>query len=758
MEYEEPLDLVDTRDESVYESLIEKIPICSLNFDFRIEKEDPSNLKIPCMIGRKFIANAYIDIDSPMNVMSLAYYNIIRNQGYEHREENFVGIGKDMHVYIGNMSRVMDFTIMDSVEANIDPSLSQIVFGRPFVEITRLTLDKKNVLITFIDGIKEVTFKTPYRDPELDDLTSEGHDLLSSRMALHAQNINNSAFRLMFEREKLSSLNFNDWFRSLKLALRVEKKLYVIAQPIPHALIIGSTNEAFEKWNKIYDFHNEVACLMLRTGVERFDLIQTFHACKQEEEKFVSSYVLKMKGYVEQLERLGYVLPQEISVGLILNGITSDFVGFVRNYNMHNMGKTVGELHTLLIEYEKGLPKKAATPQVLVIQGGRIHKPNKKPQAAKGKGKAKRKGKNKLVYGPKPKNLKHAAKQHPVKDDACHHYKEVGHWKRNCLMHLAKLIKKKKQAGTANTSGIFTIELFSFPNKSWVYDTSCGTYICNPKHGLRGERKLKQGAIYLYVGNGVRAQVEAIRSFDLVLPNGLVICLDNCHYAHTITRGVVSVSCLVDNYLINCFMDYGILVSKNDVLYFNDIPRDRISEIDMLNLVPNVNSIYNASSKKAKHNLDSTYLWHYRLAHISKKRIEKLQHDGLLNSTDSESFNQCLSCLSGKLTRKPFLHRMEWATDLLGLIHLDVCGPLRHVSRQGASYFLTFTDDFSRYGYVYLLKHKHEVFVTFEGFKNEVENQLGKTIKALRLDRGGEYISQGFKDYLKVWKTRRGVE
>ncbi|GJU66512.1 retrotransposon protein, putative, ty1-copia subclass [Tanacetum coccineum] len=102
------------------------------------------------------------------------------------------------------------------------------------------------------------------------------------------------------------------------------------------------------------------------------------------------------------------------------------------------------------------------------------------------------------------------------------------------------------------------------------------------------------------------------------------------------------------------------------------------------------------------------------------------------------------------MTRKSFPHRPERATDLLGIIHTDVCGPLRHVSRQGASYFITFTDDYSRYGYVYLLKHKHEVFETFKVFKNEVENQLGKTIKALRSDRGGEYISQEFKDYLKA--------
>ncbi|GKA43416.1 retrotransposon protein, putative, ty1-copia subclass [Tanacetum coccineum] len=196
--------------------------------------------------------------------------------------------------------------------------------------------------------------------------------------------------------------------------------------------------------------------------------------------------------------------------------------------------------------------------------------------------------------------------------------------------------------------------------------------------GFREARKLKQVALYLYVGNGVRTQVEAIGSYDLVLPNGFVICLDNCHYAPSITRGVVSVYRLVENEFVQCFTDFEFSVSKNNVFYFNAIPSNGIYEIDMHDLVPNVNSIYNVSTKRAKHNLDSTYLWHCRLAHISK------------------------------MTRKSFPHRPERATDLLGIIHTDVCGPLRHVSRQGASYFITFTDDYSRYGYVYLLKHKHE--------------------------------------------------
>ncbi|GJV44318.1 hypothetical protein Tco_1428854 [Tanacetum coccineum] len=109
---------------------------------------------------RKFIASAYIDLDFPMNIMSLAYYRAIRNQEYEHGGLNFVGIGKDMHV------------------------LSQVVFGRPFVETTKLILNKEKRSITFMDGINEVTFKTPYIDSEMEDLTSEWNDLMSSRVIL----------------------------------------------------------------------------------------------------------------------------------------------------------------------------------------------------------------------------------------------------------------------------------------------------------------------------------------------------------------------------------------------------------------------------------------------------------------------------------------------------------------------------------------------------------------------------------------------
>nr|GEU47298.1 retrotransposon protein, putative, Ty1-copia subclass [Tanacetum cinerariifolium] len=200
---------------------------------------------------------------------------------------------------------------------------------------------------------------------------------------------------------------------------------------------------------------------------------------------------------------------------------------------------------------------------------------------------------------------------------------------------------------------------------------------------------------------------------------------------------------------INRFMNNTIQVSRNNMVYFSAILRDGIFEIYLSKSYANDSSMYAVSNKSAKLDLDSALLWHCRLGHINKKHIEKLQHDALLNSIDLRAFENCVLCMSGKMVRKPYTHQVKRAKDLLGIKHTDVCGPFKIISRQGASYFITFIDDFSRYGYVYLLKQKHEVFETFKVFQKEVENQLGKTIKSLHFDRGVEYMSQEFLDHLK---------
>nr|GEZ64858.1 retrotransposon protein, putative, Ty1-copia subclass [Tanacetum cinerariifolium] len=330
-----------------------------------------------------------------------------------------------------------------------------------------------------------------------------------------------------------------------------------------------------------------------------------------EESQSVSSYVLKMKGYIENLERLGQPIGQNLVVSLILVSLNKDFDRFMQNYNMHGTRKTVNELHAMLKLHEETLPKKYANLAVHAIRAGR---------------------------------------------------------------------------------------------------------------GLRGSKKLEPGALSLYVGDGYRLAVEAIGTYHLEHHSGLVIVLNNCHYAPSITRGVILVLCLFDDGFINRFDDYNVIsVSKNNLVYFMVIQQDGIFEIDMSYSNINDSSMYEITNKRAKINLDSSLLWHCRLGHISKKRIEKLLHDGLLNSINIESLGKCVSCMSGKMTRKSYSHQVERAKDLLGLIHTDV----------------------------YLLKHKHEVFETFKVFQKEVENQVGKTIKSLHSNHRGEYMSQEFLDHLK---------
>ncbi|KAK0575773.1 hypothetical protein LWI29_006753 [Acer saccharum] len=77
----------------------------------------------------------------------------------------------------------------------------------------------------------------------------------------------------------------------------------------------------------------------------------------------------------------------------------------------------------------------------------------------------------------------------------------------------------------------------------------------------------------------------------------------------------------------------------------------------------------------------------------------------------------------------------------------DVYGPM-NVKANGGYEYVTFIDDYSRYGYVYLMQQKSETFEKFKEFRAEVENQLGKTIKTLRSDCGGEYLDQEFEDFM----------
>ena len=93
-----------------------------------------------------------------------------------------------------------------------------------------------------------------------------------------------------------------------------------------------------------------------------------------------------------------------------------------------------------------------------------------------------------------------------------------------------------------------------------------------------------------------------------------------------------------------------------------------------------------------------------QIGHINSNRIQRLIKDGLLEPMDFDEFPVCESCLECKMTEWPFNAEGRRAQDLLELIHLDVCGPMSIQARGGYEYFITFTDDYFRFGYMYLMK------------------------------------------------------
>ena len=105
---------------------------------------------------------------------------------------------------------------------------------------------------------------------------------------------------------------------------------------------------------------------------------------------------------------------------------------------------------------------------------------------------------------------------------------------------------KKKKGSETSSSGIYVIEVnvATSSSTSWVLDTGCVSHICINVQGLKESRTLAKGEVDLHVGNGVRVAALAVGTFQLLLPSGMVLELNNCYYVPAISRNIIFVSCL----------------------------------------------------------------------------------------------------------------------------------------------------------------------------------------------------------------------
>lgn len=108
----------------------------------------------------------------------------------------------------------------------------------------------------------------------------------------------------------------------------------------------------------------------------------------------------------------------------------------------------------------------------------------------------------------------------------------------------------------------------------------------------------------------------------------------------------------------------------------------------------------------------------------------------------------CETCLAGKQTKRSFKTHMNMrAKDCLGVVHLDICGPIEVPTIAGNRYFIAFINEYNRMIWVYVIKTKSCALEIFIRFKAHVERESGRQLKILRTDRGGEYTSTAFESH-----------
>ncbi|KAK8574325.1 hypothetical protein V6N13_016126 [Hibiscus sabdariffa] len=194
------------------------------------------------------------------------------------------------------------------------------------------------------------------------------------------------SLRSILEKEKLNGINFLDLFRNLRIVLKHERKEYVIEEAVPNDPSANAPRADKDKFKKHMDDMFDVGCLMLATMTpmlqkqhedmvayemienlkeiyegqarqERYETSKALFQCKMSEGSPVGAQVIKMMGYIQTLEKLGFALNDELAIDVVLQSLSDSFNQFLLNFNMNEINKTLPQLLGMLRTVEGNMKK-----------------------------------------------------------------------------------------------------------------------------------------------------------------------------------------------------------------------------------------------------------------------------------------------------------------------------------------------------------------------------------------------------------------
>ena len=283
----------------------------------------------------------------------------------------------------------------------------------------------------------------------------------------------------------------------------------------------------------------------------------------------------------------------------------------------------------------------------------------------------------------------------------------------------------------------------------WYLDTGASNHMCGHKHLFVDMQEVEDG--HVSFGDASKVQVKGRGKICFSQKDGKEGTMEDVYYVPDLKNNILSMGQLLEKGC-SVFMKDRMLHLKDKngrVLAHVEMAKNRMFKLNLKNI----------QERCLQVNMeDKELLWHLRFGHLHfgglKELAKKDMVHGLPNMDYIKKF--CEGCVLGKQARTTFQKKAEYcAKRPLELVHTDICGPITPKSFSEKRYFITFIDDYTRKTWVYFLKEKSEAFEVFKKFKAMVEKTTNLYIKALRSDRGGEYVSTAFTNYCEEQGIKR---
>ena len=306
-----------------------------------------------------------------------------------------------------------------------------------------------------------------------------------------------------------------------------------------------------------------------------------------------------------------------------------------------------------------------------------------------------------------------------------------------------------------NTPAHTILTDFSFFNSHsapWIIDSKATDHISSSLKYFQIYFKIKPVTVNLPNGSLVTAQYLGTIKF----PSGLI--LHSVLYVPNFKFNLISISKLI-SVLSYKFIFSGDFCEIQDVISLRTIGLAKLQGglyhlmINKERCSPTTNPFINFTTSTP---VTSSNLWHFRLGHLSGKRLNVLSQN--FPFIPKHTIETCDVCHLAKQRRLSYSTSLSRASKIFELIHLDIWGPFSKISINGHKYFLTILDDYSRYTWVILLKSKAEVQMNIQNFVALVENQFDTKVKIMRSDNGPEFFMKDFYASKGILHQRSCVE